>query len=203
MIDENSHSSKLSGPGEPLNKYDIATYKQYTALKPVDVSTSLMFISDSVTDHPVSVTASITQAKPVPDDIDFGTIQIGSQASSFIPFHNPSDVPVWVQLVPPEQQTLIEPDLETSEDEDYEASHVYHFGAEALAVVHVEPHSVVWLGPVIFLPKDHASVSHTLFVKNNLSVVAATHLHGCGGAGKLEFLAGYVIALHSANTCCC
>jgi hypothetical protein len=76
------------------------------------------------------------QSNPLPSDIHFGTIQIGGQASSYIPFHNPADKPVWVQLVPPEQKAAMESGEgdDQAKKEDLEASHVYHFEPEALEV---------------------------------------------------------------------
>lgn len=197
--DTSSNISKLSGPGEPLNKYDVALYNQFNQFivqRGIAVQASITFVSDLATTYDLSVRASAVKPKPLPPDIDFGTIQIGAQSTLSIPFHNSADNPVWVQLVPPGQQLVVqdgESERELFDDiseTDNDEIDVYQLSEEALRVVYVEPRATVQLGPVVFLPNAHSPVTHKLFVKNNLSIIASTSLHGTGGLGKLEFFQG-------------
>ena len=98
------------------------------------------------------------------------------------PVHNPSDLPIYVQLLPfPEKANSLLPPPPTTglKNPECDVSLVLHchlFEAffippEACKGVVLQPHSSTQLGPVLFSPQSLQHFNATLYIKNNLTIL--------------------------------
>ncbi|CAM6085490.1 unnamed protein product [Calypogeia fissa] len=136
----------------------------------------------------------------------YPVVQIGSEELHLVKVTNPSDKPLYIQLLVSTKAESKHLFLQNSGKEEghssdfvdhnvacgslEDSSRVFSFAHGAVVEVLVEPHGEATLGPVVFRPPEQCQWTGLLSLWNNLTQVEWVPLQGSGGSASLTILDG-------------